>query len=89
MDITQPDPLVKHPLIKLSAVRAGAELVDDDDAPQFRAQLRHSQLETLERLLRWLDQVRREKRCSDELLVAHKRELDALCQDLYERGGWR
>lgn len=82
MDITQ-----QHPLVKLTTARR-AELVHTDDPPLFRAQLRRSQLDTLERLLVWLDQIRREQRCSAALLVTHKRELDALCQDVYERGGW-
>lgn len=82
MDITR-----QHPLVKLTAQQHVGRLAIDDDPPLFKCRLRRSQVDVLERLLRWLDQVRREKRVSDELLVAHKRELDRLCQDLYERGG--
>lgn len=76
----------QHPLVKLTATRG--RLAVEDDAPQFRAQLRRSQIAQLEGLLRWLDQVQRERKLSVALLLEHKRGLDRICQDLYERGGW-
>jgi hypothetical protein len=75
-----------HPLVKLTALRG--ELVVDDDAPQFKAQLRRSQIAQLECLLRWLDAVQRDRKLNVSALIEHKQTLDRMCQDLYERGGW-
>jgi hypothetical protein len=76
-----------HPLVKLTA--RGCKLAgEDDDAPQFKAQLRRSQIAQLECLLRWLDAAQRDRKLNVSALIEHKRTVDRICQDLYERGGW-